>query len=107
MIKLTIPFTLLLLLTSCMHLTLSGECESEMKKDFIRYQSMNQCLQEKQEEQRRVATAFSAWGNGYQQSLEEQKRLRPNGGKQTDLQCVNDCTASGYSLGLCNSKCSY
>lgn len=27
--------------------------------------------------------------------------------KSTDFQCLNNCTAQGYSYGLCTSKCTY
>lgn len=52
-----------------------------------------------------------SFGEGMQQQSRQVQAQRPvytaTAVKQTDFQCMNNCTASGYQYGLCQSKCTY
>lgn len=52
--------------------------------------------------------AQTAARGAYAQSMQKSLQgMQTNPVKQTDFQCLNGCTNSGYQYAFCTSKCSY
>lgn len=66
-----------------------------------------QCYQQKSSEKQARVDAWRNLSNQPSQGWPQAQPTQMEQSKQTDYNCVNNCTANGNQRGLCESKCSY